>query len=1292
MRFSVVLLPLLRGVLLCSLLTGRAPSQTAYPDLLSTAATTALDAQGRPLGYITWSAGTTRLTDGRAYAVFLKPALPAAPGEFRRVGVVQRTVDPLVLAPLLTRGAALGEFAGKRDSQLRELFAWLRGRDAGEFSFPEPAFGQPQPDAATVRAVQSAQFQAQLAATASMTAAQRLGGLLQRAATDAETAATLRQMGALYPSVAMAHGLAWGGPLGVSVGTAVTLEVREWDVTSGTSLAVVGRAVLAAGQPEALPPPGAPVQLPEANPKGDLNIKLRWATPDALRQRALLTRGHNVFRVPLAVAVARGWDAAPPATLAALQTEPTTRQVNPSAILTGKLFTAAEAANFGPGGDATTFYYADDNDRFRDQNGDGQPDGTPFADGEEFVYFATTRDLLGRDSAPSAGGRGEAARRIPPPVPGGLAVENLFSFTDPAGNPYAGNVGRQLFRLEWTPNVLRPAGDGLPADVTTEYEIFRLDGDATTPPGVASIALLQTREGLASLEAIGPIRVVTHVPGGPLTILDDALDPVADAMKTVAYTIRAVYRRTPGSPALRSGFAPPVFATLRTYDGPPAPEAWVEVNRARAAVLAQPTAFEALTESVPANERVFRLRVTSRDLRADYAEFRVVYFDPVLGAVERALGRHEFAPGDPSVELETTLPANVASSDATIFFCRVGNSSGAVSRDVPREFAQHPGATTAVVVRWLTGEISNATLDPADALAATLIAQTAAFGSVERSSFPTYYPQAQAGDPPRAAPVNPAVRAVTTGLGWSLGTECTVQRFDVAAGGVWTFLAPGTVRPLAAGGAAVYFFDPVLNFELGGLGTYRGLRLRVLESGEVTVPLLAAANASGEPTAGGAMTAFVRLCGEAREYRIYRQIDQGALSLVGQGTSATGPDGCAVISFTDAMPSGSCVQRKLFAQVFDRHGNPSPLVKAGEAVACGIALPVPRLETPEPGGTAAAPTVRLRWFCPTPGVERFEFGATSKTDTATTAQALLTSAFSVVAQPAGSTLKTKAKFGPAALSKIFFRYLTPLIGSPPFPQTGPVFQIEIPVQPNREYQFTLAALGGGGRGKTSPMQKFTWKLPQAPVDLRIPWPARPLPPVADFHPLVEAVVFPLPGPGESGQILWPGNSDQHPVGVRIARQEITLGTEDYYQGANGMYSLNPRESSPASTRLDFNQQVFRRGPNDGLLPVALYRQQIANDIFPNVSGDVVQCSPLITSIQWELNPSPNAPGARLTDPHIGFVPVDAGGKRYLDLFLLDTQPVVAGASYRYFLVKFHPQTREMEQVIATAATAAIPTN
>jgi hypothetical protein len=44
-----------------------------------------------------------------------------------------------------------------------------------------------------------------------------------------------------------------------------------------------------------------------------------------------------------------------------------------------------------------------------------------------------------------------------------------------------------------------------------------------------------------------------------------------------------------------------------------------------------------------------------------------------------------------------------------------------------------------------------------------------------------------------------------------------------------------------------------------------------------------------------------------------------------------------------------------------------------------------------------------------------------------------------------------------------------------------------------------------------------------------------------------------------------------------------------------------------------------------------------------------------------------------------------------DLYLLDTQPVLAGAAYQYFLVRFDPVTKEPVQVIP-AGQACIPAN
>ena len=40
-----------------------------------------------------------------------------------------------------------------------------------------------------------------------------------------------------------------------------------------------------------------------------------------------------------------------------------------------------------------------------------------------------------------------------------------------------------------------------------------------------------------------------------------------------------------------------------------------------------------------------------------------------------------------------------------------------------------------------------------------------------------------------------------------------------------------------------------------------------------------------------------------------------------------------------------------------------------------------------------------------------------------------------------------------------------------------------------------------------------------------------------------------------------------------------------------------------------------------LLPMVLYRQQVTNALFPKVSGDVVQVSPLIERLPWIYNPA-----------------------------------------------------------------------
>ena len=102
--------------------------------------------------------------------------------------------------------------------------------------------------------------------------------------------------------------------------------------------------------------------------------------------------------------------------------------------------------------------------------------------------------------------------------------------------------------------------------------------------------------------------------------------------------------------------------------------------------------------------------------------------------------------------------------------------------------------------------------------------------------------------------------------------------------------------------------------------------------------------------------------------------------------------------------------------------------------------------------------------------------------------------------------------------------------------------------------------------------------------------------------------------------------------------------------------------------------------------MVIYRQQVANPAFPQVSDDTVQVSPLIEQIAWQRQiDSFRRPIAVLRDPFIGvaFQPRDPQIKDStdaLEFYLLDTQPVLAEARYRYFLMRFRPDG-EVAQVI-----------
>ena len=107
-----------------------------------------------------------------------------------------------------------------------------------------------------------------------------------------------------------------------------------------------------------------------------------------------------------------------------------------------------------------------------------------------------------------------------------------------------------------------------------------------------------------------------------------------------------------------------------------------------------------------------------------------------------------------------------------------------------------------------------------------------------------------------------------------------------------------------------------------------------------------------------------------------------------------------------------------------------------------------------------------------------------------------------------------------------------------------------------------------------------------------------------------------------------------------------------------------------------------------ILPAALYRQQVTNVNFPQVSGKVTQVSPLLEKLATRRYNY----GYEVLDNLVGHatlletVPTEEGYG--YGIYLFDTQPVITGAAYQYFLVRFKAN-HEVDQIIP-AGTVTIP--
>ncbi len=494
-RFQMNVLRLLFAALMLLV----APSLRAQENLIGTIGLAHTDQNGRQWAYITWQGNDGAGIANEAFAVYGKPGDASSTSDYSRFSIVSRQQDTHVIQSLLQRGVNLGDNLIVLDGDLAKLFGDVI--PAGTISLAE-----------------------------------KLSAVLRGTTGNDRSFRNLTLLARIHPGVALNLGIAVAEQFPAGV-TNMTFEVRRWNLATSSDRAVVGRVTVQAGSRLMLPAPGAAVELPDTTGSGNLNMKMRWAVPDALRRLGLATHGFNVWRVNKNYAEAAGWNLSPPTSdqlLGGSATSPlVVRRINTVPILAAKYFSPGEVANFGTNGDAATFFFTDNNDAFKGAQ--------PFVDGAGYYYYVTARDLLGRDGTPSPGTLLRACDRIPPQPPRNLRVRPVHAYLP-------GNFSDGLL-LSWEP----PIG-GSPG---LAYHVYRYE----------SLAELKANSGsVVSNHIAGPLTFPPNT--DPLRYIDRPCTNsfITTSNTTFWYVVRAT--ETTGCGTNVSNPSGPGFGSCRAWSGP----------------------------------------------------------------------------------------------------------------------------------------------------------------------------------------------------------------------------------------------------------------------------------------------------------------------------------------------------------------------------------------------------------------------------------------------------------------------------------------------------------------------------------------------------------------------------------------------------------------------------------------------------------------------------------------------------------------------------------------------------
>lgn len=488
---------------------------------------------------------------------------------------------------------------------------------------------------------------------------------------------------------------------------------------------------------------------------------------------------------------------------------------------------------------------------------------------------------------------------------------------------------------------------------------------------------------------------------------------------------------------------------------------------------------------------------------------------------------------------------------------------------------------------------------------------------------------------------------------------------------------------------------------------------------------------------------------DARQWRLYRRLDDGPITLVAEDEivpTAPAPGRAAAPAATtnvghtdDAMPINTAGAR-YYSQYLDAEGNAGPLVPS-IGVVFSTVPPQPSALTliPGDGGTNDPTTnMSLTWSAAPYGLARYRIWIGNPerkglpilkavTPTTTSGSGSGSSPARNAAPAAASPLPTTIARTISPPGLAVYRDFVTETGVTNLPCTiidtsviggrvgaGPVYSNLLNRATISSDLYVLVEPVAADGTVGPPSQTLVLRAGAGVVDTNnlVDWPRRPLPPArTDFAtgtPGFQALRI------KNGDLNGAGNADYDGIAVVVGHTSITATAgKTPSTGRNAWLNTtsDPDDllfKDPENERPIFGQVVFTTSGASATPPfiemptllisqpivrAVLYRRQLPSAAFPQPAGDLVQVTPLLSGLKSSVadpgtvTPAPPValPATQVTDPFIGIFPYSGA----YGICLLDTQPIIANATYEYHLLRFD-EFGEMIDVLTTNPVTATP--